>query len=223
MHSFMSNFEIHAFQKPEAFLFFVRLTTGKIDDEDNSRGDLSATSVVHWEGFVTAVEQGAWGDSTILFFHLKELADIIQWTPSIQELLNFSHRERDEDAQFQNTVKEAFSNFALTMVAIRKEEGHTDDRPLSSKVPSFSPNLVVASRGVHFVTQDNKIYYHVHSRRYSTHEASNAKNTCSEGGGTVGQSEIFPRLVTTESIPASNQPGVLLGIRLVCNQGVSSV
>lgn len=214
---FTQYFSPSVFQEPDAFLFYVRLMNNtKCDDKPSSCSSESSASnhVIHWEGLVTALDQGAWGSSSILFFHLRELADSICWTPSMRKVLAYNHCENDlvENQEYQAIVMNAFQNFSLVMVAIPKEK----------PVFSCSPRLAVASRGIHFVSHDNRVYFHIPSRHYaSPHRHATRDDHQEDESSTSSSSWVYPRLVTSEAI--NNQDGELFGIRVVCNQRGTSL
>jgi hypothetical protein len=236
------HFDPQVFREPEAFLFYARMTNrtetvttatarqgrGNCSLSSSSRHEVNSTeTVVHWEGLVSALDQGGWGSSSILFFHLRELGNKLQWTPSMEQVLRYQHKQTDpvENQKYQAIVKRAFENFSLVMVAFPKE-GH----PQSS---SSKPRLVVATKGVHFVSHYNRLYFHIPSKQYvyqqspplpsSAQDASDddcqslSSSTPSPSHTVVSSSWVYPRLVTSEAVD-DDSPGELFGVRLVCNQ-----
>jgi hypothetical protein len=300
-----NNFDIQVFHEPEAYMFLVRLATinnnnyGDVDDDVNPR--------VLWEGLVSPVDQGSWGESTIYFFHMKEIDENIKWTTSLQNVLNYNHHphddyddddddddddyssaprlvlrheqpnfdtadnsddeedaeeeylptpqlgpwnnrsdsisddeEEEEDAddddndddnddddihpvnRFQVAAKDAFDQLLLTLVAIRKhddqEEEIEEEETMKSIHHYYKPKLVIASQGLQSINHDNRIYYHMHRRKFNSH--SSIGNTINNNNDI--ETVVYPRLVTSENIASNDESGKLLGIRLVCSGGIVS-
>jgi hypothetical protein len=173
--------EVQTFREPEAFHFFLRL----------SATCKQPPNLVLWQGFSTPVEQGAWGESTILFFHLKEMNTNIEWTRPMKDAFNYGRNcDSIDTPQFQNRVRDAFNNLSLTIVAFRRE--HCQQ----------SPGLAVFSSGVNSVSRDNRMYYRVRSRHCRTKSKGN-------------ESWVYPTLVTNR-VTSSHDSSELLGIRVVC-------
>ena len=188
--------------EPEAFLCFCRISVTGMDIDSSS----STTSVV-WQGFVNPMEQGAWGDSTILFFPLKEKVEESNWSDAWKRL--FAQPVHPQDAvndnstsDYQTALAQASSQIAVTIIAFRKE--YPDLEP---------PSLVCATRGLDYISQDNKVYYHLTSRPGQQHVMSLSPGE--------EESFLYPRLVAsvpTTSSPEQQQeatPSQLLGIRLL--------
>jgi hypothetical protein len=174
--------EVQTFRDPGAFHFFLRL----------SATCREPPNLVLWQGFSNPIEQGAWGESTILFFHLKEMNQTIEWTRSMKDAFNYGSRscESIDTPQFQNRVRDAFNELSLTIVAFPREHCHS------------SPGLVVFSSGVSSVSRDNRMYYRVRSRHCRTESKGN-------------ESWVYPTLVTNR-LTSSHDSAELLGIRVVC-------
>lgn len=187
------NGEIDVFLDYPKYYFFLSL-------HDQPTDAIERKSSLLWEGFVLPVGQGGLEASTILFFHMKELSlTEIKWTPEIKALLEYEHDRDDYDAvenpDFQNLMGRAFDGLVLTLVAFRKGN-------INAKA-----ELVVSTRGVQFVSRDNRVYFHMTSRQRSTIADQISEETW-----------VYPRLVTNQA-KLTGKPGELLGLRLVC-QGV---
>jgi hypothetical protein len=213
-------FDPQAFREPEAFIFYVKMmtshtkelstttTTSKSRDENKHTAN-STANIVHWEGLVSALDQGGWGSSSILFFHLREVATVLHWTPEMEHVLRYVHNREVhhpiDDEEYQHLVKKAFQNFSLVMVAFPK---HEQPHCIASR-----PRLVVATKGLSFVSQDNRLYFHLPSRHYDTCQLKKDDKEHVPSSS----SWVYPRLVTSEAVD-QDKPGELFGIRLVCNQ-----
>jgi hypothetical protein len=192
------NIETSVFRESIRFHFYVLLQHVPDDDAHSSQ-----QSTIVWEGFVSPMEQGAWAASTIFFFHMKELSSTdMNWTQDMKTLLAFPHGDdfdSVEDPSFQKIMAQAFDGLTLTLVAFRKGD-------INAK-----PHPIVSTRGIQHVSRDNRLYYHMTSRGLRR-QSNSSDETLEE------EVQIFPRLVTNPA-SSSEQPGQLLGLRLVC-QGI---
>jgi hypothetical protein len=179
----LPDIEIQAFQKTESILFFARLSSGV------TKTNSSPANVI-WQGFVSPHKQHTWGESTILFFHLKEFSSTMNWAPVMKELLNYEHIGHDSvnSPQFQSLVQKAFGNLALTVVAFRREH--------------FQPVPILSSSGINSVSRDNRLFFRIESRHCRSRS-------------TGREAWLYPTLVANIAMSAET-PGELLGVRLVC-------
>jgi hypothetical protein len=172
--------------EPEAFLCFCRISVASSSPSSHQQ------RTVVWQGFVNPMEQGAWGESTILFFPLQEISEKANWSPAWRHLLSQTTHPQDavdRTSDYQTAFTLASGQIAVTIIAFRKE------------YPHLEPSLVCSTQGIDFVTQDNKIYYHLSSRPGQQHAEEQ-------------ESFLYPRIVA--SVPTSEQePSQLLGIRLL--------
>eukprot|EP00529_Nitzschia_sp_RCC80_P023247 CAMPEP_0113474304 /NCGR_PEP_ID=MMETSP0014_2-20120614/18508_1 /TAXON_ID=2857 /ORGANISM="Nitzschia sp." /LENGTH=465 /DNA_ID=CAMNT_0000367133 /DNA_START=203 /DNA_END=1600 /DNA_ORIENTATION=- /assembly_acc=CAM_ASM_000159 len=252
-------FDKQVFREPEAFIFYVKMTNRNqsrhtshsssssatsttITNSKNSKDDRSSyEDIVHWEGLVSALDQGGWGSTSILFFHLRELGHKLRWTPEMEKVLQYQHGDHQshhpsiDNQEYQEIVKNAFQNFVLVMVAIPKHDDHSQlvtSTWTSTSTSTSRPRLVVATNGHHFVSHDNRIYFHIPSRQYydasstcqspKSHEENNGGDETAPSSPPPppppSSSSVYPRLVTSEAVD-ENTSGELFGIRIVCNIG----
>ena len=203
--------EVQTFREPEAFYFFLRLSaiasaptptcasSNEREGKEKSSSNNSAKkhSMVLWEGFSSPMEQGAWGESTILFFHLKEINNKIEWTKSMKDAFNFGMKNSDsiDTSQYQNRLKQGLDNLSLTIVAFRKSE----------ECCFSTPELVVFSTGINSVSRDNRMYYRIRSQHCRRKPSKDGRK----------ESWVYPTLVTNK-VDATHSSTELLGMRVVC-------
>ena len=168
-----SEFQSRPLEEPAHFIFFVRLTNCQAKDSLNScPDDFSGSSDVFWEGFVNAVDQGAsLNDSTILFFHMREITRQIRWDDDFEKLLSSS-----QDGDIQETKLPQL--FTLTIAAIPK-------RGLAASLVS---SVVAANTGLSSIAQENRSYFYVKAREFSGNDSNQHSTT------------VFPRLVFTTAV-----------------------
>jgi hypothetical protein len=199
-----TEFHHQALEEPTRFIFYARLASYKHFIETGIT--LEELDSVHWEGFVTAEDQGAGlNESTILFFHMRELASKIQWNDSMKQLLEYNH---DDDGNLFSLLETAFFSlrtFALTVVAVPKQ----------STATSAFPTVVVATHGFASSTHDNQNFFCLGDRTYSRVIESEDDYPSQERLPT--NTEVFSRLIGSVTNPNTGKLGQLLGIRLVCN------
>jgi hypothetical protein len=184
----LPNIETETFREPEAFDFFVRLSSASL----NHHGP----RVVLWQGFVPTFGRrscrGLSETSTVICYsNLEALSSDIGWSSAMREKLGFEHQKHGsvEGPDFMKWVRRALGSLSVTVVAFRKEILHSP------------PNLVVSGNGLHSVSRSSdRLCYNLQSKHcYALAEGK--------------ESWVSPRLITRES-PTAEKPGQLLGIRL---------
>lgn len=166
------------------------------------RGDDRSSQKIIWQGFVCPLEQGAWGNSTIFYFHLKDV--VMDWPRALLDVLMIPRESGSTvtNEHFQEDERREFDGLGLALLVVRKRE--------AASVADIQ--MLVSTRGVRNISVDNRVYYHMTHRQVMSNP--NDADELDDRLNTTAR--IFPRLVTK-----TNTPHNVLGLRLVC-EGIIS-